>query len=558
MGSKERETTLVIGHRNPDTDSVCSAICYADLKHRITGGDYEACRAGNLNPETRFVLDYFKVETPRLVESVKTQVKDIDIRKTQRVTKDMSLKNAWTMMQEGNVVTLPCVKKDGVLEGLITIGDITKSYMNVLDSGIISKAHTKYSNIVETLDGKMVVGDPDKCVSDGKVLVGAASPDLMENYIEKGDLVILGNRYENQLSAIEMEAGCLVVGEGAEVSRTICMMAEEHDCAVIITPYDTYTVARLINQSMPVRYFMTSDQLVTFNDDDYLVDIRDIMANQRHRDFPVLDSDGKYLGMISRQDLLGTKGKKVILVDHNEKAQAVDGIEGARIQEIIDHHRIGSVETISPVFFRNQPLGCTGTIVYQMYKENGQEITPTIAGLLCSAIISDTLLFRSPTCTNDDRAAGTALAKIAGIDLEAYAMEMFEAGSDLKGKSDEEIFYQDFKRYTSGRFTFGIGQITSLNAKELKKLEPRMKACARKAVDEHKVDMMFFMLTNILTESTNLVCEGSGAEELVYAAFYPGEEITDKDKETEGVVYLPGVVSRKKQLAPQILMAFQA
>ncbi len=207
------------------------------------------------------------------------------------------------------------------------------------------------------------------------------------------------------------------------------------------------------------------------------------------------------------------------------------------------------------MFFRNQPLGCTATIIYQMYKENGQEITPTIAGLLCSAIISDTLLFRSPTCTADDRAAGTALAKIAGIDLESYAMEMFEAGSDLKGKSDEEIFYQDFKRYTAGRYTFGIGQITSLNAKELKKLEPRMESCAKKAVDDHKVDMVFFMLTNILTESTNLVCEGSGAEELVYSAFYPGEEVSDK---SEGVVPLPGVVSRKKQLAPQILTAFQS
>ncbi len=556
MSSKEREETLIIGHRNPDTDSICSAICYADLKTRITGGTYIPCRAGSINPETRFVLDYFKVDKPRLVKSVKTQVKDIDIRKTQRVTKDISLKTAWSLMQDVNVVTLPCVNADGMLEGVITIGDITKTYMNMLDSDIIAKAHTRYSNIVDTLDGVMVVGDPDQCVSEGKVLVGAASPDLMENYIEKGDLVILGNRYESQLCAVEMEAGCLVVGEGADVSRTICKMAEEHGTAIIITPYDTYTVARLINQSMPIKHFMTSDSLVTFNDDDYLVDIRDIMANQRHRDFPVLDSDGKYLGMISRQDLLGCRGKRVILVDHNEKAQAVDGVETADILEIIDHHRIGAVETVSPVFFRNQPLGSTATIIYQMYKENGQEITPTIAGLLCSAVISDTLLFRSPTCTSEDRAAGTALAEIAGIDLEAYAMEMFEAGSNLKGKSDEDIFYQDFKRYTAGRTVFGIGQITSLNAKELKKLEPRMKACAKEAIAQHQMDMMFFMLTNILTESTNLICEGSGAEELVYSAFYPGED--RPDKESDGIVYLPGVVSRKKQLAPQILTAFQS
>lgn len=557
MATEGLKKTLVLGHRNPDTDSICSAICYADFKHKLTGEIYEPCRAGNVNPETQYVLDYFKLEAPRLVENVKTQVKDIEIRKTKGVSRGISLKNAWGLMQENNVVTIPCVTEEGLLEGVITIGDITKSYMNLYDSSIISKACTKYANILDTLEGSMVVGDSEAYFDRGKVLIAAANPDLMENYIEKYDLVILGNRYESQLCAIEMEAGCIIVCEGAGVSLTIRKLAQERGCAVITTPYDTYTTARLINQSMPISYFMTKENIIDFSEEDYLDDIREIMASKRHRDFPVLDSDGKYIGMISRRNLLGAKGKSIILVDHNEKSQAVEGMESADIREIIDHHRLGTVETMSPVFFRNQPLGCTATIIYQMYQENHMEIDKTTAGLLCSAIISDTLLFRSPTCTPIDKAAGLALAQIAGLDIEKYAIDMFSAGSNLKGKSDGDIFYQDFKRFTVGNSVFGIGQITSLNAVELKDLKKRMSEYTEKEREQHEIDMMFFMLTNILTESTDLICTGQGAEQLITTAFHVRDEDVENVSAQTGVVKLPGVVSRKKQLAPQIMMALQ-
>ena len=557
MAVEELKKTLVLGHRNPDTDSICSAICYAGFKHQLTGENYEPCRAGNVNPETQYVLDYFKLKAPRLVENVKTQVKDIEIRKTKGVSRGISLKNAWGLMQENNVVTLPCVTEEGLLEGVITIGDITKSYMNLYDSSIISKACTKYANILDTLEGSMVVGDSEAYFDRGKVLIAAANPDLMENYIEKHDLVILGNRYESQLCAIEMEAGCIIVCEGAGVSLTIRKLAQERGCAVITTPYDTYTTARLINQSMPISYFMTKENIIEFSEEDYLDDIREIMASKRHRDFPILDSDGKYIGMISRRNLLGAKGKSIILVDHNEKSQAVEGMESADIREIIDHHRLGTVETMSPVFFRNQPLGCTATIIYQMYQENHIEIDKTTAGLLCSAIISDTLLFRSPTCTPIDKAAGLALAQIAGLDIEKYAIDMFSAGSNLKGKSDGDIFYQDFKRFTVGNSVFGIGQITSLNAVELKDLRTRMSAYTEKEREQHEIDMMFFMLTNILTESTDLICTGQGAEQLIANAFHVKDEDVENVSGQTGIVKLPGVVSRKKQLAPQIMMALQ-
>lgn len=552
--NRRNRKTIVIGHKNPDTDSICSAVCYANLKRQLTKEDYQPGRAGRVNEETQFVLNYFGVEPPELIENVKTQVLDIEIRETRGVKKNLSLKNAWNLMQEANAVTIPAVTDDGMLEGLITVGDIAKSYMNVYDSSILSKANTQYANIVETLEGNMVVGDVSDYFNNGKVLIAAANPDMMEYYIAKGDLVILGNRYESQLCAIEMEAACIIVCEGAAVSMTIKKLAQERGCAVMTTPYDTYTAARLVNQSIPISYFMKTDGLITFEVEDYIDDIKDVMASKRHRDFPVLDKNGKYKGMISRRNLLGAKGKRLILVDHNERSQAVEGMESAEVLEIIDHHRLGTVETIAPVFFRNQPVGCTATIIYQMYQENHMEIEPKIAGLLCSAIISDTLLFRSPTCTEADKRAALNLADIAGIEVEKYASSMFAAGSNLKGKTDGEIFYQDFKKFTFGKVNFGVGQISSLNPRELDELKERMLPYMKKAREEHGVDMMFFMLTNILTESTELLCEGQGAKQLIATAFR-AEDSADSGE--DHLVSLPGVVSRKKQLIPGIMLAVQ-
>lgn len=552
VSSEVREKILVTGHRNPDTDSVCSAICYARLKNLSSECVYEPCHPDTINPETQFVLDYFGVEAPRQIDNVRTQVKDIEFRKIDGVSCGISLKQAWSLMQTNGVVTLPCVNGEGLLQGVITVGDITKSYMNLYDSSIISKARTKYANILDTLEAEILIGDEEAYFEQGKVLIAAANPDMMENYIEKGDLVILGNRYESQLCAIEMEAGCIIVCDGASVSLTIRKLASERGCTVITTHYDTYTTARLINQSMPVRYFMTRENIITFTEEDFLDEIQEIMALKRHRDFPVLSSTGQYVGLISRRNLLGAKGKAVVMVDHNERSQAVAGIEMADIREIIDHHRLGTIETLSPVFFRNQPLGCTATIITQMYDEAGVAIDRQTAGLLCSAIVSDTLLFRSPTCTAIDKATALRLAQIAEIELEAYARRMFAAGSNLKGKTDQEIFYQDFKRFSVNKSLFCIGQITSLDAEELDSLKPRMIKYAEVALEYHHVDMMFFMLTNILTESTDLICIGNGADLLISTAFH-----LETQSIHDGIAYLPGVVSRKKQLAPVIMMALQ-
>ena len=503
--AEKKNSVLVIGHRNPDTDSICSAIAYARLKNLVDPDNtYEPRRAGNLNEETQYVLQYFGVETPKLVEDVRTQVCDIEFRELKGVSREISLKKAWRIMNETNAVTLPITKKNR-LEGLITVTDIASSFMEASESSILSTAHTQYRNIVETLEGEMIVGDEKAYYTSGKVLVAAANPDLMENYIEKNDLVILGNRYESQLCAIEMEAGCIVVCDGASVSLTIRKLAEQRGCVVICTPFDTFTAARQINQSMPISYFMRTERLQLFDTEDFVDDIREVMAKVRHRDFPILDTNGHYVGMISRRNLLGGTNKRIILVDHNERTQAVKGIESAEILEIIDHHRLGTVETVGPVYFRNQPLGCTATIIYQMYQENGRVIDKVTAGLLCSAIISDTLLFRSPTCTPIDKNAALALADIAGISIERYAKDMFTAGSNLKNKSDDEVFHQDYKKFTIEEKRIGVGQISSMDENELADLQKRLLHHMKKVIEKEDVDMIFVLLTNIIGESSTVL-----------------------------------------------------
>ena len=549
MTTHKRKIT-VIGHKNPDTDSVCSAIAYAELKNRLTNSDlYVPRRAGEINAETRFVLKQFQTDVPELVEDVGTQVRDIQIREIDGVAGSISLKNAYTLMKEKNVVTLPIVTKDGYLEGLITIGDIATSYMDVYDSSILSKAKTSYRNIMDTLDAELLVGDENALFDAGKVLVAAANPDLMEDYIAEHDLVITGNRYETQLCAIEMNAACIIICEGATASLTIRKMAEAKGCTVLSTPHDTYTVARLINQSMPIEYFMIKEKIDSFRTTDFVDEIREVMTKKRTRDFPILDTKGKYRGMISRRNLLDMKKKQVILVDHNEKSQAADGVENTEILEIIDHHRLGTMETMSPVFFRNQPLGCTATIIFQMYRENQVEIPKQIAGLLCSAILSDTLMFRSPTCTPADQAAAKELAKLAGIDVETYANEMFLAASNLSNKSEEEIFFQDFKKFSAENVIFGVSQITSLNPEELSMIGARIKPCLPQFCQSQQMDMVFFMLTDIVKESTTLLYAGEDAEVLLEVLYGHADAGSDR--------YLPGVVSRKKQLVPELIRAVE-
>ena len=545
---KRKEKIYVIGHKNPDTDSICSAIAYADLRQKVTGQVHEAKRAGHVNDETAYVLDRFKVEAPKLLTDVRLQVRDLDIHEMPGLKPNASIRDTWERMRQEQAKTLPIVKDDELV-GVVSTGDIAKSYMDVYDSEILSKARTQYRNIIKTLDGTMITGNEHGYFIKGKVTIGASSPNLMEEIIEKDDLVILGDREEAQACAVNIDASCMVICKNAVVSQELIQKAKEQSIVIIQTPYDTFTTARLINQSIPVKFYMTSGPLTMFRMNDYVDDIKDIMAKKRFRDFPILDRHGRFKGFISRRRFLGASKKKVILVDHNERSQAVDGIEEAEIIEIIDHHRLGDIETVSPITFRNQPVGCTATIINQMYEENEIEVPREIAGLLCGAIISDTLLFRSPTCTPLDERTAKKLAKVADIDLEQMAQEMFNAGSNLKGKSAEDICFQDFKQFTVNDTIFGVGQITSMSKEELAAIRDMMTGHLPKVLEAHNLNMIYFMLTDILAESTELLCVGTGARGIALSAF----ELSDNAKS----LILKGVVSRKKQLIPALVETMQ-
>ncbi len=543
------KSTIVIGHKNPDTDSICSAICYAYLKHRLTGEEHVPCRAGEINGETKYVLDKFRVPAPQLLESLEPTVADVPFRRIKSIDSTLSLKRAWEYMRDENIQTVPILTKRGKIKGLLTLGDQARFYMEDRDAAALSKAKTPFSNIADTLQGEVVVGDPDAKFTKGKVVVAAANPELMEEYISQRDMVILVNRSDTQLCAIEQGASCLIVCLGAKISKSIIRIAEESGCTIILSPLDTYTAAKLINQSVPVSHLMRKNDIITFGLDDAVADVKATVSKLRIRYFPVLDGDDHYVGMISQRNLLDVDRRRVILVDHNEKGQAVDGIRSAEVIEVIDHHRIDSVETNSPIYFRNQPLGCTATIITLMYRENRIDIEPTIAGLLCSAILSDTLMFRSPTCTPLDENIARELAQIAGIDVEEHAMAMFNAGSKLGKKTADEIFHIDCKAFKVDQTKITVSQVTSVSRRELERVKAKMLPYMESLLPNSGADMLFLMLTNIIDRSTELLFVGQGAKGTVESAFV--KETSDNS------VILEGVVSRKKQVLAPLMTALE-
>lgn len=535
----------VIGHKNPDTDSICSAISYSYLKNEIYKGKehFEPRRAGEISKETAFVLNRFGFEVPRLSTDMRPVIADIDIHQDAGVDQEMSTRAAWQLMNERNVSTLCVTDKDSNLLGLITLKDIANANMELFDTGVLAKSKTSYKNLLEVLDGEMLTGDKDGYITTGQVHIGT-SPETMSELLHEGDIVMVTNRYEAQVCAIDYGARCLVVCTGASVPDILIKRAEAAGCSVITTHFDTYAAARLISMAAPIRHFMLTKNLVTFNINTPVEEARKVMASLHHRYFPILDADGRYCGLLSRRNLLNMHRKRVILVDHNEESQAVDGLEEAEILEIIDHHRLGKLETSGPVYFRNEPVGCTATIIYTMFHEYNVEIPKEIAGLLLSAILSDTLEFHSPTCTSIDKSAAEDLAAIAGVDIDAYSTEMFEAGEDLNGRSGEDLLYTDYKEYAIGDTSICVGQgffLSKVNFNKAKKLVAQF---LPEALAHSNSKMIFYMLTSIPKQGTYLLYAGEGASELISDAFHVDAK--------NGTSILPGVVSRKKQFIPPL------
>ena len=547
---KEAHKVVVIGHRNPDTDSICSAIAYAELKNRTSTLVCEPRRAGKMNQETEFVLKKFGVTPPRMCTDVNPKIRDVDYREMPGIPGSTSLRRAWKIMRDQQIDTLSITSADNELEGIITVKDLATANMDVFDTAVLAKSRTSYKNILETLNGTMVVGDADAVCTTGHIKIGTATPELLESSVEKGDIVILSNRYESQLCAIEKEASLLIICNGAKVGRTIQRIADETGVAIMTTPVDTYAAGKLISQCAPISYYMTRDNILKFTLVTPVADVLRVMAKVRHRYFPILDEDGKYCGMVSRRNVIALRKRRIILVDHNEATQAVEGFDQAEILEIIDHHRIGSLETSGPVYFRNQPVGCTATIITQMYDENGVEIPPQTAGLLLAAILSDTLMFRSPTCTPVDEASARRLAKIAGVDINEFANEMFEAGEKLDGKTAEEVFLQDFKVFMCGDVRFGVAQGSYMTRKNLVAAENLLRPYLEEARNKQNVEDIYMLLTDVPKEESVVICSGR----------YAGEVLTDGfevQPAEDSSWTLPGVVSRKKQFIPALMSAYQ-
>ena len=547
---KEAHKVVVIGHRNPDTDSICSAIAYAELKNRTSTLVCEPRRAGKMNQETEFVLKKFGVTPPRMCTDVNPKIRDVDYREMPGIPGSTSLRRAWKIMRDQQIDTLSITSADNELEGIITVKDLATANMDVFDTAVLAKSRTSYKNILETLNGTMVVGNADAVCTTGHIKIGTATPEMLESSVEKGDIVILSNRYESQLCAIEKEASLLIICNGAKVGRTIQRIADETGVAIMTTPVDTYAAGKLISQCAPISYYMTRDNILKFTLVTPVADVLRVMAKVRHRYFPILDEEGKYCGMVSRRNVIALRKRRIILVDHNEATQAVEGFDQAEILEIIDHHRIGSLETSGPVYFRNQPVGCTATIITQIYDENGVDIPPQIAGLLLAAILSDTLAFRSPTCTPVDENAAKRLAKIAGVDIEEFSTEMFEAGEKLDGKTPEEVFLQDFKVFMCGDIRFGVAQGSYMTRKNLQAAQALLQPYLEEARNKQNVEDLYMLLTDVPKEESVVICTGRYAAEVLSNGF-------ESQPAADGSWTLPGVVSRKKQFIPAMMSAYQ-
>lgn len=533
----------ITGHKNPDTDSICSTIAYAALKNSL-GENAVPARIGKVNRETQFVLDYFGFKAPEYLATVKTQVSDLNMDIIDPVLPEVSLKEAFERLKEKNFEVLPVEDENHVLCGIVSISDIANAYMNMPGKDMLTSCRTPVENVIKVLDAQLIYKGSDCLCGSGRVLIAAVSAESMDVFFKKGDIVLTGNSEEKQLKVIEEGASCVIITCGSEFSDKAVVSAKKHGCTLIITPYDTFTTARLIYQSIPVKFTMTSKNLSYFKLDDFADSVREKMLQTRFRSYPVVDEQMHFKGFISRYHLLNVHRKKIILVDHSEKTQSVNGIDQAEILEIIDHHRIGGIITSSPIYYRNEPTGSTATIVANLYSEQGKKPSSQIAGILCAAIISDTILFKSPTSTHADKITAERLAKLAGINIEEFAVKMFDAGCAFKNMTTEEMIKNDFKDFTIGKYKVGIGQINTTDFRSIKKLRGSILKSLNTLLENEKYNILMIIFTDIIDEATEVVFVES-QKGLVARAFSPLQD--------ENSFLMSGVVSRKKQIVPKLV-----
>jgi len=530
---------LIFGHKTPDTDSVCSAIALSHLKNKLNEPS-KAYILGDINKETAFVLKYFNVSVPEILDNVKIQIKDLDFERVKPFTKNKSVHFAYFHMNENKLRTLPIVDEENNLCGLITMKDIAMSLINT-DQHYLC---TSYDNIIETLLGKSILKFDE--IIKGYVIVAAFEEKTLRksDIVNENSIVITGDRYDVIKYAIESKVRLIIVTGDLKVTEELIEMAIKNKVNIIGTAYHTYYTAKNISLAKYVDDIMKKNDIMMFSEEDYLNDCKEDIEQSKHSKFPIISKDKKYLGLLSRSHLINPKKKKVILVDHNEMNQSADGIEEAEILEVIDHHKIGDIKTSIPISFRNTPVGSTSTIIFQMYRENNVELSKDIAGLILSGIISDTLLFKSPTTTGRDKYAVNELLKIVDLDLHEYAMDMFRAGTSLEGKTLEEIIYQDFKKFNLVYKNVGISQVFTLDINEIMNRKEEFV----KLIDDITSDKYYLIIMAV----TDIVNEGSyifytsSKEKLVRMIF---------EEDVHQGIYIDKCISRKKQIVPKVINA---
>lgn len=540
----------VTGHKNPDSDSICAAYGYSEFKNKTSKLPTKPVRLGNVNAETQFILDYFGVKAPDLLETVKLKVEDLEFDTISAIAPDVSLKRAWNIMRDNHIKSLPVIDKHQRLVGIVSISNLTSSYMDISDENILAKSKTTIENILDTLSAKSIYINEECKIFKGKIAVTAMKPDSLKDLIKEGDIALVGDRPDAQEALIDMKTSLIIITGSHTLSENLISKARENGVTVISTPHHSFVASRLLTQSIPVSYVMATDNLISFSKDDLVEDIKDVMAETRYNSYPVTDEDGKVVGTVSRYHLISNHKKKVIQVDHNERGQSVNGLEEAEVLEIIDHHRVADIQTSNPIFFRNEPLGSSSTIVGKCYFELDMIPSKEAAGLLCGAIISDTLLFKSPTCTEQDKIVCKKLAEIAGIEsLEHFAKQMFKAGTSLKGKTVSQIFNQDFKPFTIGEAKVGVAQVNTMDIDGFMPLKDEMLSFMQSEADSKGYDVVILLLTDILTE---------GSQVLVAGERHDFVEKTFNVELKDSMAFLPGVLSRKKQVIPPLTNAINS
>ena len=538
------DLVYVRGHRNPDTDSICSAIAYSYLLNATNKYNAVPVRLGEINRETEYVLKRFGVEHPVLLKTVKQKVEDLNYDKVTVFSKDLTLKTAWFLLKQQNLKSAPILDEHGQLLGLLSTSNIIEGYMDQWDSEVLKKAKTPVENVIDTLEANVIYLNESLKVVEGDIHIAAMSGSEAKKRIHENDVVIVGgDRSDDLEELISVKPSLIVLTGSLTADENVVKKCEEQGISIISTPFNTYQTSQQIVQAIPVEYVMIKGDIKTFSTDDTLDYMKEVMSETRYRGYPVIDLNNRCVGSISRFALLKGLRKKVILVDHNERGQSIPGIEEADILEIVDHHRVADIQTVGPLLFRGEPLGSTATIVTKIFDELDVEMPSHIAGLLLGAVVSDTLLFKSPTCTPVDTKIAKKLAEIAGVDIQEFAMEMFKAGTSLVGKTVDEIFNQDFKKFSFDNLQVGVAQVNSMDIEGFLPYKKDMLDYMNKFAEDNNLEFTLLLLTDIINANSEIFV-GGPRPELVEKAF--NVQLT----ECQGT--LAGVISRKKQVVPAI------